>query len=115
MEFIAGVLSAVIASVIMLFIERRFFPVKESVSQPSQNTQREQIEPLVKPRSVTQVANIPGWALITLSIFLPPLAVYFEKGAHQALWINIGLTLLWLWPGVFHALFIIVGSKTKSA
>lgn len=43
-----------------------------------------------------------------LSIFLPPLGVFFEVGIGLHLWLNILLTLLGYVPGVIHAVYIIL-------
>ncbi|GAB5406782.1 MAG: YqaE/Pmp3 family membrane protein [Aureliella sp.] len=43
-----------------------------------------------------------------LSIFLPPLGVFFEVGIGLHFWLNILLTLLGYVPGVIHAVYIIL-------
>jgi len=45
--------------------------------------------------------------LIILAIFLPPVAVFFKKGAGKDLVINIVLCLLFFIPGIIHALWLI--------
>lgn len=44
--------------------------------------------------------------LIVLSIFLPPLAVFFKKGAGKDLIINIVLCFVLFIPAIIHALWI---------
>jgi len=112
--FIASILSAVLSGVILLFIERRVWPEKEKETQSQRVIYQESRIHSGHHRSIARTIDLPGWVPITLSLLFPPLAVYLEKGGHRSFWINIGLTLLWLWPGVFHALFIVLGSRTKS-
>ena len=44
--------------------------------------------------------------LIILAILLPPIAVFLKSGAGKDLIINIILCLLFLFPGVVHALWV---------
>lgn len=44
--------------------------------------------------------------LIILAIFLPPVAVFLKNGAGKDLLINIILCVLFLIPGVIHALWV---------
>jgi len=48
--------------------------------------------------------------LIILSIFIPPLAVYFYDDISDLFWISIILTLLFWLPGIIFALLVITGS-----
>ncbi|KAK4150509.1 hypothetical protein C8A00DRAFT_17975 [Chaetomidium leptoderma] len=43
----------------------------------------------------------------TTAILLPPLAVYFRRGANKDFGLNVVLTLLGWLPGVLHALYIV--------
>ena len=45
---------------------------------------------------------------IILAIFLPPVAVFLEKGLGKDLVINILLCFLFVIPGVIHALWILL-------
>lgn len=45
---------------------------------------------------------------ILLAIFLPPLGVAIKDGIGMSLVINILLTMLGWFPGVIHALFVIL-------
>ena len=45
--------------------------------------------------------------LIILSIFLPPLAVFFKKGAGKDLIINVVLCFLFWLPAIIHSLWIV--------
>lgn len=42
-----------------------------------------------------------------VSIFIPPIGVFFQVGFGIHFWINIALTLLGYFPGLLHALFVI--------
>jgi len=53
------------------------------------------------------MAKNPDIIKIILAIFIPPLAVYLEKGCGNDVLINIVLTLLAGFPGLIHALYII--------
>jgi len=46
--------------------------------------------------------------LIILAIFLPPVAVFLKDGAGKDLIINIILCLIFLVPGVIHALWRVI-------
>jgi len=45
--------------------------------------------------------------LIILAILLPPVAVFFKNGAGKDLVINIILCLLFLFPGIIHAVWLV--------
>lgn len=45
--------------------------------------------------------------LIILAILLPPVAVFLHKGAGKDLVINIVLCLLFFFPGMVHALWVV--------
>lgn len=46
---------------------------------------------------------------VILAIFLPPLAVYFKKGkVDNDLWINVVLCILGGFPGIIHALWVVL-------
>lgn len=49
-----------------------------------------------------------GLIAILLAIFLPPLGVAIKKGIGSSFLINCILTLLGYFPGVIHALFVIL-------
>ncbi len=44
--------------------------------------------------------------LILLCIFLPPVAVYMEKGLNKDFFINLILTFFFFLPGTIHALWL---------
>lgn len=44
---------------------------------------------------------------IILAIFLPPVAVFLERGASGSLVINILLTIIGIIPGIIHALLVV--------
>lgn len=46
--------------------------------------------------------------LIILAILLPPVAVFLKKGVGKDLIINILLCLLFVMPGMVHALWLIL-------
>ncbi|KAI0024232.1 plasma membrane proteolipid 3 [Xylariomycetidae sp. FL0641] len=45
---------------------------------------------------------------ILLAIFLPPVGVFLERGCGADFFINILLTILGYFPGIIHALYIIL-------
>jgi uncharacterized membrane protein YqaE (UPF0057 family) len=44
---------------------------------------------------------------IILAIFLPPVAAFLQVGVSTHFWINIILTLLGVFPGMVHAIWLI--------
>ena len=44
---------------------------------------------------------------ILLAIFLPPIAVFLKKGVGKDLIINIILCLIFFFPGMVHALWVV--------
>ena len=45
---------------------------------------------------------------VVCSVFVPPLGVSLQVGFGMQLWLNILLTLLGYFPGLIHALWIIL-------
>ncbi len=45
--------------------------------------------------------------LIIIALFLPPIAVYLKSGANKDLVINILLCLIFYFPGIIHALWLV--------
>ena len=45
---------------------------------------------------------------LLLSIILPPVGVFLQVGLGVHFWLNILLTLLGYFPGLIHALFVIL-------
>lgn len=45
---------------------------------------------------------------IILAILLPPLGVFLQVGLGAQFWLNILLTLLGYFPGLIHAIYIIM-------
>ena len=45
---------------------------------------------------------------ILLSILLPPLGVFLQVGIGLHFWLNILLTLLGYFPGIIHAIWVIL-------
>ncbi len=45
---------------------------------------------------------------IIAAILLPPLGVFLEVGLGTHFWINVILTLLFYFPGLIHALYVIL-------
>lgn len=46
---------------------------------------------------------------VIVALFIPPLAVYMKKGAiDNDFWINVVATLLGGFPGIIHALWVIL-------
>lgn len=48
--------------------------------------------------------------LIIIALFLPPVAVFMKSGANKAFVINILLCLLFYFPGIVHALWLVTKS-----
>ena len=48
---------------------------------------------------------------ILLAIFLPPVAAFLQVGLSLHFWINLVLTLLFFFPGMVHALWLVVTKK----
>lgn len=60
---------------------------------------------------MTTVAKNEGTAdilRILLAIFLPPVGVFFEVGLGFHFWLNIILTLFGYFPGIIHAVWVIL-------
>lgn len=60
---------------------------------------------------MTTVAKNEGTAdilRILLAIFLPPVGVFFEVGLGFHFWLNILLTLFGYFPGIVHAVWVIL-------
>ena len=51
---------------------------------------------------------------IILCLILPPVAAFMQVGATKHLWINIILTILGVFPGVIHALWLVLSNQTAS-
>lgn len=47
---------------------------------------------------------------IILAVLIPPLAVFLHDGIGTSFWINIILTLLFIIPGIIHALLVVTDS-----
>jgi uncharacterized membrane protein YqaE (UPF0057 family) len=45
---------------------------------------------------------------VLLSIFVPPVGVFLQVGLGAHFWLNILLTLLGYFPGLIHALIVIL-------
>ncbi len=48
---------------------------------------------------------------IIAAILLPPLGVFLQVGLSTQFWINLILTILGYFPGIIHALYIIIKVK----
>ncbi len=48
---------------------------------------------------------------IILAVVLPPVAALIQVGLTKHLWINIVLTLLFVFPGIIHALWLVLTDK----
>lgn len=48
---------------------------------------------------------------IILAIFLPPVAAFLQVGLSFHFWINLVLTLFFFFPGMVHALWLVVTKK----
>ena len=45
---------------------------------------------------------------IIIALFIPPLAVFLKVGIGGQFWLNILLTILFFFPGVIHALWMLL-------
>lgn len=50
---------------------------------------------------------------IILAIILPPVAAFMQVGLTTHFWINIVLSLLFVLPGIIHALWLVLSDKKK--
>ena len=48
---------------------------------------------------------------IILAILLPPVAAFMQVGLTTHFWINIVLSLLFVVPGIIHALWLVLTDK----
>lgn len=48
---------------------------------------------------------------VILAIILPPVAAFMQVGLTKQFWINIVLSLLFMFPGVIHALWLVLTDK----
>ncbi|WP_420807746.1 YqaE/Pmp3 family membrane protein [Aliidiomarina taiwanensis] len=55
----------------------------------------------------TKAETMDRLLLIIISIFLPPLAVLLKKGLGKDFLINLVLSLIFLVPGIIHALWVV--------
>jgi uncharacterized membrane protein YqaE (UPF0057 family) len=53
--------------------------------------------------------------LILLAVFLPPVAVFLVCGFRAAFWLNLLLTLIVFFPGMVHALWVVLTEREKMA
>lgn len=53
--------------------------------------------------------------LILLAVFLPPVAVFLVAGFRAVFWLNLLLTLLVFFPGMIHALWVVLTEREKIA
>ena len=52
---------------------------------------------------------------IILAIFLPPVAAYLQVGTSKHFWINIVLTILGGFPGIIHALWLVLTNQSAKS
>jgi uncharacterized membrane protein YqaE (UPF0057 family) len=84
--------------------------VKEKMEQVNKKTLKKSLKSALKSSKKTQPdekKGVGGALLVILAIFIPPLAVFFKRGLAGAFWINILLTLLFVLPGIIHALIVV--------
>ena len=55
------------------------------------------------------VARVPDPLKVIFAVVLPPLGVFCEVGLTGHFWLNLVFTLLGYVPGVFHALYVMLG------
>lgn len=49
---------------------------------------------------------------VIIALLLPPLAVFMKVGATKQLWINIVLCIFIWFPGILHALWVVLTDQT---
>ncbi len=50
---------------------------------------------------------------IILSILLPPAAAFWQVRRSVHFWVNVGLTIIGWWPGIIHALWLVLRERYK--
>ncbi len=53
-------------------------------------------------------AAIPKVLLVILAFFIPPLAVGLKEGVTNQFWINLILTIIFWFPGMIHAMVVVL-------
>jgi len=53
--------------------------------------------------------------LIILSVLLPPVGVLLHKGVNKDFWLNLILTLIFFFPGMIHALYLLLSNPEVKA
>lgn len=48
---------------------------------------------------------------VILAIIIPPVAAFMQVGLTTHFWINIVLTILFVFPGIIHALWLVLTDK----
>jgi len=56
----------------------------------------------------TTVRNEFNVLKVMLMVIMPPASVYLAVGMKKAFWINVLLTLLGYFPGLIHAVFVVM-------
>ncbi|WP_439882968.1 YqaE/Pmp3 family membrane protein [Pontibacter sp. MBLB2868] len=83
---------------------------KENIASLTKSEKRELKKDLKE--AVRQDRGRSGTSIIelVLAVLLPPLAVFLHDGIGTSFWINIILTLLFIIPGIIHALLVVTDS-----
>lgn len=55
--------------------------------------------------NTTAIANRNAFRIM-LVFLVPPWAVYLDRGLSKTFWLNVLLTLLAIYPGVIHGVFV---------
>lgn len=53
------------------------------------------------------------WLRILLALFIPPVAVFTQVGLQSPFWINLLLTFFGWFPGVAHAIWVILTMRSE--
>ena len=46
--------------------------------------------------------------MVIIAIFIPPLAVFLDRGLDKDFWISLILTVLFFFPGLVYSLYVIL-------
>lgn len=52
--------------------------------------------------------NTPALLLIIIAVFIPPLAVFLDRGISKEFWISLILTLIFFVPGMIYSLYVLI-------
>jgi uncharacterized membrane protein YqaE (UPF0057 family) len=65
------------------------------------------------PQAGERSRGVTGAITVVLAVFMPPLAVYLQRGPGLTLALNIGLTVLGIPMGIFHAFWVLSRARRE--